>query len=697
MSTIVKNVSSEIAPQYEMTLFPKNKLKGNKKIKYTVLGDLKFDDQKPEILDRSVEQQKIRNDVLKHTTALNDQDIGLEFVSNTRFSNKKLQKISTKPSNFNKMNRMRFWDIVNKTGKEGNFKIDTKLKELSSSSTQELPELSVVETPPPISQPSQSYHDTNLEFEKPPTEKSVYNMFLILDKPPQPLSPKEPLGLEAPPPLQATPNVYGQWTSSKFAGKVLNYLRSINYNSRPKSQLKKIPPTIPLTKISDSLPYATEYKITNTHRKTSGPNKTYIPLRFQRTSFIDKTIVKRAKREKEINVQILEGNLREDILKHHAETKPIHVIVTSRGDFIDKSPQRTEGIFNDNDSYSVSDETDSFKMDTQPRPFKVTSDLKNHRINSDDNSRFNFMTIMPFLKSIEYFTGPIESTQNKNLHENQDIFTRTLLKGNKWHNTKLYNNDYTPRQFDMETEGMKESMVENIAEANQQHRPIRVKYLARDHKTVPISEDEKYIEQGRKIAQRVLGKSESSRGISLLQYNHENLNVSTEVPENFSFSSRKGLKQSQPTSNNFDKPIKIGNALNEGHVLGFNEEHTRTSFIDGDEKIPDINKYRSDFDISNSDKVPPSLNALVCKSMESLYQFVLYVKPDGSIDNTHITSPIKAVNRAIEFILVNYQKCSILDTKFEEHPLLLIDWSKTPVRLFGGAYPQKTKDLCGFF
>lgn len=690
-------------PQYEMTLFPKNKVKINEKIKYTVLSDLSTDDIRTKRKNTVMGIQPIKSldDIFKPLSTISDHDIGFDSFIKPKLTNNEMLEFSEETSKFREKTKMPLWALVNKTGQEGHFKKDKKFKELSGSGTQDLPAISLVETPPPVSQSNETFDSHDLEFDKPPTETSVYNMFATIESnPTPPEESKDPIDMEIPPPLQTNPSVYGQWSSSKFAGTVLNYLKNINFKNKP--QIKKIPPTIPLTKISDSLPYASELKITNNPRKLSITDKVYTPLIFQRTSFTDKAMVKRAKRDKQINVEILEDDIRESILKMHAQTKPMNVEVTNRGEN-NASTQRY--YRNTNDQHTeVPDDVFTTKDIYKPRPFKVTSDLKNHRLNFEgtpNKGQVGLMTILPFLKSVEYFTGSTETTEFHAPDEKQDMYTRTLWKGNKWHNTKSYNNDYTPRQIDIETDSMKSSMTENVADANQQHQTIRVKYVAKKHKTVPISEDDHYKEQGRRIALQVSGKSDSSKGVSILQYNHGFLpghKDTRKIAEARSpLVSKRKLKKPVVSVNSFDKPIKIGNALNEGHVLGFNDENTRKSFVGGDEKVPDINKHRSEFDTGITDNVPPSLHAPVCKSKEDLYHVILYVKPDGSIDNSHIMSPIKETNQAIEFILVNYQKCSIEDTKFEENPLLLINWSKTPVRLFGGAYPQKTKDLCGFF
>lgn len=209
-----------------------------------------------------------------------------------------------------------FWDIVNKAGHEGKFKKEStvQLKTFDDN----LPLISSIEVPPPPAKPNDRFffNSNILQHNKMgPTSsdnlitsnKNNLDIFTIPD-------------IETPPPLEKNPKVYGHWTGSSFAGKVLGYLKSINFKETRKNQVSRVPPTIPLTKTSDLLPYPTDFRATFVLKPKNSVRRYDLTARSNK--------VKRHSSSRQVNVQIISENrenLREKILKFHALTKPVRV------------------------------------------------------------------------------------------------------------------------------------------------------------------------------------------------------------------------------------------------------------------------------------------------------------------------------------------------------------------------------------
>ncbi|XP_045530765.1 uncharacterized protein LOC123718393 [Pieris brassicae] len=443
-------------------------------------------------------------------------------------------------------------------------------------------------------------------------------------------------------------------SNSHFANSVLNFLKNNNINL--KLDHKRVPPTIPLFKISDSFPYASDFRA----------SKAYTPYIFQRKNLFDKPykIMKRDVQNHRINVQDIQNDdIRNQILKSHSNLNPTKVEVTNWGEIKSKKDLRVyRNIGNSVPETIISDVF-------IPRPFSVVSNKRNKTLTPFDFQKNSINAILPFIKSSESESNPdIKINQN-------DVYTRSLSTPNKWHNVKSYNNDYSPRKIQTELSENKDDKMETY---NKKLPSIRLKYIPDNHKIVKNIDSD--ILKGRDLALEVSNVSEPfTDSVSILKYNH-----------GFLPSRNKKRKESQ-----FDKNIKIGNALNERAIIGDDDIDKYKSFIGGNEKIPDINSYRSDLDKVN-EEVPPSLGSKICKNLE-LFDRLLYIQPDGSIDVTHILSPVKEKNLGIAFVIQNYKKCALQESMMEDHSLLFIDWSNTPVRLFGGAKPKKTTDLCGFF
>lgn len=681
MSTIERNYTLREDPLFEQKLFPKNKVK-NEEVNlnnYIILSDLQTDEihnnYEKTFVSPTVNSTK---SYIKFQTPYSfiEHNVGVDATSRNPEiednSGEKEFNVNTNKFRTPEKDKIELWNLVNTAGSIGKFNIKTKPKnEMLGSDTHKVSTVSEYETPPPPGPPS-IYFDNSLETEKPDLTESIYKLkeSSIKTKPNSQLS-----EIETPPPLNKDTKVYGQWTSSKYAGTVLNYLKSINFQTREKNT-RKIPSTIPLSKISDSYPYASDFKIT----------KLRPPPQFSRRNILEKRY-DTVKKDPQINVQILEDDIRSNILKIHAQTRPKQVEITNRGQPKKKADQSR---FYRNINYDSVEKMYSVEDFNKPRPFMLSTDTNNHRnFNEQSVPTKKYNSVLPFLKSLEYLISDSEKTESQAVVHSEDMYSKSLANANKWHNVKSYNNDYTPRRINMESE-------ETETNQKQQHPSIRLKY--KHEKKRVEKDDDLTIVKGRQLAIEVSNQSNDNKdSVSLLKYNHGFLPThdnKVKVRDKMSMGPKTTSKRNMEAQG-FDKHVKLGNALNERHVLGGDEDQKKQSFVGGFENIPDINRYRSDIDNEN-EKVPSSLGPKVCKNVE-LYDRVLYVQLDESIDMTHILSPVRAKNLAIEFILQNYKKCSLAESFLEKNSKLFIDWSKTPVRLFGGAYPKTTTDLCGFF
>lgn len=574
-----------------------------------------------------------------------------------------------------------FWNL-NKNAHSGKYNAPQKNKMQQLGSSTKAPiMLSEFETPPPS--PVFKFLDNTLEMEKglPASTYKFNGPTAIPGK--NSFSKKyvdELSEIETPPPVEKNTKVYGQWTSSKFAGNVLNYLKNIQLRAR---EQKKAPQTIPLTKISDSFPYASDFKVT----------KIRPPFQFQRRNLVEKQF-ETSKRSPQINVQILEDDLRNNILKTHAQTQPKQVEITNRGVGKKKQEHRFYRNVENRDS---SESFESIETVRSSKP--VFLPKKKKQTDADFTLQTNnLLSILPFLKSLEYFVENSQYTDTQKIKNDNDMYTKSLSSGNKWHNVKSYSNDYTPREIKLDTENGQSAIDEKIAQVNKRHPAVRLKYKHEKNSILPYKEDATIL-KGRELAMEVSNQSDYNKdSISILKYNHGFLpghNQKIKMTEKLNAAMKN--KNHFGGKNNFNKRVKIGNALNERQIIGVNAEQNKQSFVGGNERIPDINKYRSDLDNDNIDTlIPGSLGPRICRNLE-LYDRVLYVQPDESIDMTHILSPVRVKNIGIEFIIQNYKKCSLQESDLQNNAMLYIDWSKTPVRLFGGSYPKKTTDLCGFF
>ncbi|KAJ0183664.1 hypothetical protein K1T71_000087 [Dendrolimus kikuchii] len=686
-STIERNVTIRNDPMKRQRHFFKNKLKDYKKsVDYIVLSNLHTEEvhnnfeMSPRIPISNFSQNYIRfstpNSFIVHK-------IGSNLADNAQ---KKLKSHDTTIARdildftANDKELTTFWNVLHK---EEPTKFSSPLIEkttISSLGSALVPKISEFETPPPPTASNKNVFVKSSEVKKPAVFQSLYKISEDLGDKTQfgKKGTDEISEVETPPPPDKSNKVYGQWTSSKFANSVLNYLKSINFH---KKEHKKVPATIPLTKVLDNFPYASEFKLT----------KIRPPLQFRR-SLIEKRFD--SSRDPQINVQILEDDLRSSISKSHAKTKVKNVEITSRGD----SKKNDHRKYRQVNTHQFLDSKNSSEDDLTPKSFSLRDETQKYSPKAT-LEHSNLLSILPFLKSLEYFVDDSQNTESMTVVNSDDMYSKSLSNRNKWHNVKTYSNDYTPRHINMDSENEHNELKRQIAiENNKSHPSIRLKYKPESRKIVKT--EDPVIIKGRELAQEISNQSNSNQeSISIIKYNHGYLpghNKKIKMDDKFNSIINGNTKIISQSGNNFDKQVKLGNALNERHVIGNTEEQKKQSFVGGDESIPDINKYRSDIDNESIAAVPPSLGPRICKDIE-LYERVLYVKPDESIDITNILSPVKLKNVGIEFITQNYKKCSLADSSLEENQMLFIDWSKTPVRLFGGAYAKTTTDLCGFF
>ncbi|CAH0716580.1 unnamed protein product, partial [Brenthis ino] len=701
-STIQRNYSMRYDPQFQQKYFHRNKLLPHNNLKYVVLNNLSDDVLTESSRATRAPFHNTTRSFVKFKTAFSEieHDVGLDDISQKRTktidsSNEKeildLTFVNNKQPRRNE-DKINFWNLVNEAGNIGKFKGRNGTRaELSSSSTHELPTISEFEIPPPPTS-FQDYIRTNVKIKKP----IITPLFELKGNKKTKTNPVETIpnsyqyklsDVEVPPPPEKNNKVYGQWTSSQFANSVLHYLKRFNYENKVHT---KIPSTIPLLKISDTFPYPSEFKVTKVHA----------PLIFQRKRFRDHSSINIQKRDikyPQINVEILQDNLRSQILESHAKLQTKDVEIISRGQI--KNPNDQRNYRKIDNQFSSNQEYNSGIL--KPQPFLSSSKInfKNNSQHLDRYQSSNLMTILPFIKSSEYFVE--ENDSKKNTHSN-DIYTNSLSHVNKWNNVKFFSNNHTPRHFNMESEELDPNIIpvnKKSFEINKKHFSINLKYVPENHKIVK-NVDENEILNARALATEISNTSNANTfSNSILKYNHgflptrnKNVEIATEVSP--SRTSNMNDKR-QLTKDNFNKNVKIGNALNERYVIGNSKDEKKQSFVGGNEKIPDINRYRSDLD-RNNEKVPPSLGPKICKNVEQLDR-LFYIQPDGSVDVTHVWSPMRERNMGINFVSQNYKICSLEDSNFQRSPLLFIDWSRTPVRLFGGAYPKKTTDLCGFF
>ncbi|KOB69669.1 Pentraxin-related protein PTX3 [Operophtera brumata] len=567
--------------------------------------------------------------------------------------------------------KMVFWNLPNRAPTSGKFKFTTIPKsEQSDSGERGLPVLFEHETPPPQG-PSINYFDKGLKIENLSLTDSAYKLKESPTKSGKKSFSKKRSSvlseIETPPPINQDTKVYGQWTSTKYPHRnALNFLKSMNLQNKV-NNMKKVPLTIPITKISDSYPYASNFKV----------SKLYPPPQFSKRRIVEKQFI--VKRYPQINVQTLQNDLRSNILKMLAQTRPQHVEIKNRGKTHKPMHHRFYRKVNDG-SFEKFNSVEDVK---ESKPLMMFIDeKKNQRYFVIPNQKFK--SEYPSLKSLEYLVDNTGSTESQSVTDSKDLYTKIFANANKWHNVKSYNNDYTPRRLNMQLQQSEIGLTK-------QNPSNHLKY---HHDKLVDENVDSTIVRGRQLAIEVSNQSkDNTDSVTSLKFNHRYF-----PNHDHKVKMRPGLK-ANPKQNieaqSFNQHVQIEKSLNERHLLGGNENPKKqTSFTQElNFSIPDYNISVID---NQNTREPSSHDSWICTSVE-LNNHHLYVQQDESISMSHILSPVRPENSAMVFILQNYKKCSLVDSHMGKNSKLLIDWSITPVRLFGGAYPRTTTDLCGFF
>ncbi|KAI5636992.1 pentaxin family domain-containing protein [Phthorimaea operculella] len=559
-STIIRNHTIQGHPQYVQKTFQRNKIRPSKNIDYVVLDNLDTDESHnvakgtklPPKSNKSISFIKVQTpfSYVKHTVGANS----VTMLPTRTISTSESHETDMFELVMDNKQRPSKAKSVNHHVPLEKFKV-TPGNELSGADTHDFAMLSELETPPPLHSTRSNYLEQNLQPEKVTQsfqnnndanhvrgykQKSYFND--LPDK-------------ELPPPPGNDKNVYGQWTSSKYAGNVLNYLKRINYYHFNNNKNYKVPPTIPLTKTSNDYPYPSRFN-TKVLRPPSIQKKSWFADKHLHGQYQPVPVrrmhrKKREVRQPEINVKIVKEDIRSEILSSHARTRPVDVDIIHRGK-------------------------------TQKRMVKNEDNHRLPRNNDDIHNQFyhgSMFNELPFLKSFEYFTGIGEGNYNSSSNKHsEDMYAKSFSTANKWHNIKTYNNDYTPRRM---------PGVDSEHEQTMPHPAIRLKYVPENHKITQENNDESMI-QGRKLAKGISDHSDGSHGkVSILKYNHGFLPGHSQSSNNKQSNSE---VPHQRNAENFHKHVKLGNALDERKIISNNEEIKKHSFLGGDEKVPDINR-----------------------------------------------------------------------------------------------------------
>ncbi|XP_063394280.1 uncharacterized protein LOC134679304 [Cydia fagiglandana] len=438
--------------------------------------------------------------------------------------------------------------------------------------------------------------------------------------------------VQKPPPPEHDTKVYGQWTSSKFASNVLSYLKNTNFNTNKKQ--KKVISTFSDGKFSDLYPYPSELSHTIIRP----------PINYKRRIHSTKRhyIARRDTKEHQINVQIINPD-ENDIIFPLKNVDPKLIEVTNRGEAkikLQTSLQKSE----ENNTPFVSGETSNSKNLLHKRQSDGIINTSERHRGSD------LMKILPFLKSKEYFENN-NNSQSKNTNS-RPSFAIGLSNDDQW------------REF-----------YQKMADKADTHKHMQ-------------GSNGDSLTAGRALAKEVSNQAKRNiYNVPLLKYKQDPITPTSNTIAVTVVNDYDGKQASNQI--NFNKQVKLGNALNE-RFIGYDVHQIKNTFLGGDDSIPDINRHRSKSN-SRLENIPASHETRVCKNVE------LYVHEDESIGKSKYESPLQRRNIGIEFVVQSYKRCSTNESPLKDSPFILIDWTRTPVKLFGGAYAKKTKDLCGFF
>ncbi|XP_068621390.1 protein PFF0380w-like [Battus philenor] len=681
-STIERNHTLKRDPLYEQKKFLQNRVFGNRNLKYIILGELES-----KVIKNNFETSKIPPVPKKNkypfslfpysftehgnyllTTSL--------YKSNISYSSTERDIDFVITEEMGTTEKINFWNLVNRARNEIKNKDDFKI------SSEGVKNKTATFTTWNTLSPSEPKNINSKSLKpKSPTGRSFYAINQDMDN----LVDKE---IEIQPDLKIKNSShstkylaeYNQRSNSKLAGNVLNYLKRINFYVK---EPIKVPVNVPLVKIPDNFENLREFK----------GNKVRQPLKFQRRNFVSTHLNKR-----EIKKIQTSAEIKEDTVIKYSDFNKLNPAletvmrknVTTKSNDDQRFHRNANRLPSKERSYNEEiDNLRSFTLQSANR-----HNTKSHT-NSDENKKKYQLTILPFIKSIEYYNNKKANNSNEvyNTDIVNDLITRSLLQGNKWHNVQTYNNDYTPRRVNMESGILQKNS--DLSEVNKNFPSIRLKYKHDFHKFLTGHKDASIIE-GRALAKEVSNQSNHDT-FSILKYNRGFL-PKQRRDQKLSGKTNRVLKNNLKQSSENSKSSVVTNVIPSNGFKDprlFNEDSSKRRLPGEVFKVPDMSRPKTEVD-RTIEKTSASHGLKVCTTLQ-LQDHNLYVQPDGSVDLTSIVSPVKDKNIGIEFIMQNYKRCSLKDSNLERNSLLFIDWNKTPVRLFGGAYPKKTTDLCGFF
>ncbi|KPI92037.1 hypothetical protein RR46_08463 [Papilio xuthus] len=665
-STIERNHTIKRDPLYAQKRFLQNRVFGNRNLKYVVLGKL--------------DSKEIKNnyETSKSPPTQKKIPINIKYKFPYSFSENNHLEVTSLPSTFmdnalskdifdfsladttGSTDKVMFWNLVNQPRQEPKYTLNQPQSDIEVTDNKETENktatLSIWNTLSPprkkniFSKTFKSTKPNNKNFYELNDDGNNNNATTVHNE-----SKETSKTLTSFPPE----NSFNQLIGSKISGNVLNYLKRINYYMKDPV---KVALNVPLVKISDNFEKPKELNGLKVHQ----------PLKFQRRNFVSRQF---DKREIKINGSFV--NTSANLEDRNSNITFLNLTLKEHENITSKTDQRNyrniDGI-----PYSKHyDKDDIYRFN----PYIGKENINNKNVfNYDGGRKNNQHTILPFIKSIEYFVNDRDNGSNELYNDDintSDLFTRSVMQGNKWRNVHTYNNDYTPRRVNLESGLIQRN---DISEANRKLPSLRLKYKPEIQKFLTDNKDPSIIE-GRALAKAVSNQSNHG-SFSILKYNRGFLPKRRRDQKSLgrvNRVSKTNNKENSPFINNNSNDIKSNTYL---EPLTINEE------LNINKRRPELNRI--------GETSSQFYGLKICMSLQA-QNHNLYVQPDGSIDLTRIVSPVKDKNTGVEFMMQNYKRCSLKDSILEGHPLLFIDWDKTPVRLFGGAYPKKTTDLCGFF
>lgn len=137
----------------------------------------------------------------------------------------------------------------------------------------------------------------------------------------------------------------------------------------------------------------------------------------------------------------------------------------------------------------------------------------------------------------------------------------------------------------------------------------------------------------------------------------------------------------------FDKPVKLGNALNEKQIFKEHGNSRETSFVNSDDRVPDIAHYRSDIDDREG------INFVGTGRTNSRF---VPTKMQRKISSRGDRQEAKSTG--YKLVELSYRKCLIeRGSPLALDSLSLVSWTNTPVKMFGGAKLRQAHPMCGSF